>query len=158
MIGMAKGMLTTLRFCFTRAATEQYPYVKKTLPERSRTMFTLPLNDDGQPACKACLLCEKNCPTGAIELGTEKRADGPGRVLTQYRIDLGLCMYCGICVEGCPSAGIEFCGDYERATSEKSDTRLVLWDEPYEPPAAAPEPSTGADDVPPVVPEAGEAE
>ena len=72
MIGMAKGMVTTLKFLLRPAATVQYPKVRRTLPERSRTMFTLPLNDDGQPACKACLLCEKNCPTGAIDFNQEE--------------------------------------------------------------------------------------
>ena len=62
---------------------------------------------------------------------TEKRADGPGRVLTYYEIDFGLCMYCGICVESCPSHGIELSGDYERCTPSKSETRSVFYDQPY---------------------------
>jgi NADH-quinone oxidoreductase subunit I len=136
MIGMAKGMITTLRYMLRPAVTVQYPLVKRELPERSRTMFTLPVDGAGAPQCKACLVCEKNCPTGAITLGTEKRTDRPGRVLTNYTIDLGLCMYCGICVESCPSDGIAFCGDYECATANKADTVLVLWDEPYDFPAA----------------------
>ena len=137
MIGMAKGMMSTLRHFLSPAFTEQYPNVKRVLPERSRTMFTLPLDESGVPACKACMLCAKSCPDGAITMETEKRADGPGRVLTHYSIDLGLCMYCGICVESCPSNGIEFTGDYERATHDKAQTRVVLFDEPYVAPELA---------------------
>lgn len=140
MIGMAKGMLTTLRFLLRPAATVQYPKVRRELPERSRTMFTLPLDEKGVPACKACMLCAKSCPDGAITMHSEKRADGPGRVLTHYSIDLGLCMYCGICVESCASNGIEFTGDYERATAEKGETVVVLFDERYDAPPA-PEPA-----------------
>ena len=39
MIGMAKGMLTTLRLMLDGAVTVQYPKVKRVLPERSRTSF-----------------------------------------------------------------------------------------------------------------------
>ena len=126
MIGMAKGMVTTLKHFLRPAVTEQYPNVKRVLPERSRTMFVLPLDEAGVPACKACLLCAKSCPDGAITMEAEKRTDGPGRVLTHYSIDLGLCMYCGICVESCPSNGIAFTGDYERASADKDDTIVVL--------------------------------
>lgn len=137
MIGLAKGMVTTLRHLLRPAITEQYPNVKRTLPERSRTMFTLPLDESGVPACKACMLCAKSCPDNAITMTTEKRADGPGRVLTHYSVDLGLCMYCGICIENCPSNGVEFIGDYERATHDKSQTRVILYDQPYTPPPQA---------------------
>jgi NADH-quinone oxidoreductase subunit I len=129
-IGMAKGMMTTLKYFLRPAVTVQYPNVKRTLPERSRTMFTLPLDDTGSPACKACGVCAKNCPDGAITMETAKRPDGPGRMLLHYDVDLGLCMYCGICVETCPSDGIAFTGDYERATADKGETRVVLFDLP----------------------------
>lgn len=130
MIGMAKGMVTTLKYFLRPAHTVQYPTVKRTLPERSRTMFTLPLDEAGVPACKACMLCAKSCPDGAITMETAKRTDGPGRELLHYSIDLGLCMYCGICVESCPSDGVAFTGDYERATADKDATVVVLYDVP----------------------------
>jgi NADH-quinone oxidoreductase subunit I len=147
-IGMAKGMVTTLRHFLRPAVTVQYPNVKRTLPERSRTMFVLPMDENNLPACKACMLCAKNCPDGAIKMETEKRADGPGRVLTYYRIDLGLCMYCGICVESCPSHGIEFTGDYERATADKDETLVVLFDAEQSAasaPGESPAPAEGGD-------------
>lgn len=127
MIGMAKGMVTTLKMFLRPAATVQYPSVRRTLPERSRTMFAMPLDEAGVPACKACMLCAKNCPVGAIEIESEKRADGPGRRLISYTVDLGLCMYCGICVESCASDGVEFIGDYERATADKNDLLVTLF-------------------------------
>jgi NADH-quinone oxidoreductase subunit I len=155
---MAKGMLTTLKFFLHPAATVQYPKVRRTLPERSRTMFMLPMDEAGLPACKACMLCAKNCPDGAITMTTEKRADGPGRVLTHYSIDLGLCMYCGICVESCPSDGVAFTGDYERATADKDDTLVVLWDAPYAaPPTPAETPASAEPPAPPAAESPGEA-
>jgi NADH-quinone oxidoreductase subunit I len=126
-IGMAKGMLTTLRLMLAGAVTEQYPREKKVLPERSRSSFGLPLADDGNPLCKACMLCAKSCPNNAITMETEKREDGPGRVITRFEIDLGLCMYCGICVENCPSNGIRHTGDYENASPLREDMTLILF-------------------------------
>ncbi len=130
MIGMAKGMLTTLKHAFRPAFTTRYPWGPVTLPERSRTSFALPLGEDGLPLCKACNLCAKSCPDAAIVLESEKRADGPGRVLTSFKIDLGLCMYCGICVENCPSSGLHHTGDFETATHLRDDTMLVLFEAP----------------------------
>jgi NADH-quinone oxidoreductase subunit I len=140
-IGLAKGMVTTLKHFLRPAVTEQYPNVKRTLPERSRTMFIMPMDENDLPACKACMLCAKNCPDGAITIESEKRTDGPGRVLTHFSIDLGLCMYCGICVENCPSDGIAFCGDYERATADKGEMTMVLF-------AAEPGASSAAEPAP----------
>jgi NADH-quinone oxidoreductase subunit I len=138
-IGMLKGMATTFRFWSHPAETVQYPKVKRELPERSRTMFTLPLGPDGKPACKACGVCAKNCPDAAITLESMKNPDAPGRLLLHYSIDLGKCMYCGLCVENCPSEGVEFTGDYERATSDRDSTQVVLYDVPEAERPAAPD-------------------
>lgn len=127
MIGMAKGMITTFKHLVRPALTVQYPNVKRELPERSRMSFTLPLDENGVPLCKSCMLCANSCPDRAIQIESEKRADGPGRVLKSFTIDLGLCMYCGICVENCASAGLRHNGNFETATHERGETMLVLY-------------------------------
>lgn len=59
-------------------------------------------------ACTSCNLCVVECPTWCITLESHNEAQpGPGRrrvvkVLDDFRIDYGLCMFCGICVEVCP--------------------------------------------------------
>ena len=61
-------------------------------------------------ACTSCMLCVRECPAWCIELDshpqevTEPGARRPRsvNVLDAFRIDFGLCMYCGICVEVCP--------------------------------------------------------
>lgn len=125
---MAKGLATTLRHLMRPSFTDRYPWEPKVLPERSRTSFALPLDENGQPRCKACMLCAKSCPDNAIIIDSAKREDGPGRTLTRFSIDLGLCMYCGLCVESCTSSGLHHTGDFETATAERGETVLVLYD------------------------------
>jgi NADH-quinone oxidoreductase subunit I len=125
---MAKGMATVMRFLLRGSVTEDYPWGAKVLPERSRTSFALPRDENGKPLCKSCLLCERTCPDGAIKIESEKRADGPGRELKRFTIDLGLCMYCGICVEGCTSSGLHHTGDFENAVADRDGTYLVLYE------------------------------
>lgn len=126
MRGIAKGMVTTLRHLFTPAFTIQYPDVKRQLPERSRQSFAMRFDASGQPLCKSCLLCEKSCPDDAIHIESEKREDGPGRRLTRFTIDLGRCMYCGMCIESCSSGALMPTGDFESSTTERSGTILLL--------------------------------
>lgn len=127
MKGMVKGMATVMRHLLKPSATEGYPWEPKLLPERSRTSFAVPLDENGVPYCKSCMLCAKSCPEHAITIESEKREDGPGRTLRHFEIDLGVCMYCGICVENCPSSGIHHTGEFESATAERDDMRLVLY-------------------------------
>lgn len=159
MIGMAKGMLTTIKHLFTPAFTIQYPDVKRPLPERSRMSFELTQDAEGQPQCKACMLCQKSCPDDAIAIESAKREDGPGRVLTRFSIDLGRCMYCGMCVEQCTTQGLRHTADFEVSTPTRAGTIMVLFaSEASESPHA--EALVPAEDSPPAdeMPQHSEAE
>jgi len=149
-IGIAKGMLTTFMHLFKPTFTIQYPNVKRQLPERSRMSFALGIDEEsGAPQCKACLLCEKSCPDDAIRIESEKLEGVPGRVLTEFRIDLGRCMYCGICVEQCTTQGLRHTGDFENSVTTREDTILVLYHATPEALAAARplDPAPGAEEV-----------
>ena len=127
MIGIAKGMATIFGRMTKPAITLQYPLEKRTLPERARMSFGMTRDESGSAKCKACLLCERSCPDEAIVIESEKRTDGPGRVLTKFSIDLGRCMYCGLCVEQCTSDGLHHTGDYENNSTKREDMVLVLY-------------------------------
>jgi len=130
MLGIARGMLTTIRHLFRPPITYGYPNVKRQLPERSRMSFALLADETGEPQCKSCLLCAKSCPDDAILIESEKRIDGPGRVLQRFTIDLGRCMYCGLCVEQCSTSGLVHTADFEVCSHDRDAMMLVLFERP----------------------------
>ncbi|SRR5579883_854739 len=81
--------------------TVQYPDrtampVADSLPERYRGFLEVDMD-----ICTACKACERDCPINCIVIDLEK-VEGT-RAMTRFDIDLGKCMYCGICVEACPT-------------------------------------------------------
>lgn len=128
MLGIARGMVTTFKHLLKPSITYGYPGHKRELPPRSRMSFALLMGEDGEPQCKSCLLCERSCPDNAITIEAEKRADGPGRELTKFTIDLGRCMYCGLCVEQCATAGLVHTADYETCSADMGDMQLVIYE------------------------------
>ena len=140
MRGIAKGMATIFGRMVHPAVNDGYPGRKRVLPERARMSFGMYLDESGSAKCKACMLCERSCPDEAIIIESEKREDGPGRVLTKFTIDLGRCMYCGLCVEQCTSDGLHHTGDYENCSRSRADMLLVLYDASLEKPGTEPSP------------------
>ncbi len=128
MKGIFGGMSMIFGKMLRPGINEGYPGNKRVLPERARMSFGMNLDESGSAKCKACMLCERSCPDEAIAIESEKRTDGPGRVLTKFTIDLGRCMYCGLCVEQCTSDGLHHTGDYENSSRKREDMLLVLFD------------------------------
>jgi formate hydrogenlyase subunit 6/NADH:ubiquinone oxidoreductase subunit I len=143
--GIAQGMATIFGRMLRPSVNEGYPGNKRVLPERARMSFGMRRDETGGAKCKACMLCERSCPDEAILIESEKRTDGPGRVLTKFTIDLGRCMYCGLCVEQCTSHGLMHTGDFEVAVPTRPETMLVIYEVPPEQKAAAPDLSENAE-------------
>lgn len=91
-------------------------------------------------ACTSCMLCVRECPTWCIEIDahseqvTEPGARRPKSVsvLDDFRIDYGLCMYCGICVDVCPFDALEWRPEFDysatgRAGLVQSTDQLAAW-------------------------------
>ena len=94
------------------AGTIQYPDEPAVLGRRARTRHRLLARADGSPRCTACLLCETICPAKCIHIIAEDSPDvAVEKRARSFDIDLGMCVFCGHCVEACPVDAIHMDSD-----------------------------------------------
>ena len=89
------------------SVTTQYPDDPQVTARRSRTRHRLLKREDGTPRCVACMLCETVCPAKCIYIQAENSPDVMiEKRAKSFSIDLGMCVFCGYCVEACPEDAI----------------------------------------------------
>ena len=67
------------------------------------------------------------CPHGVIEMRTSE-APGKIRMVDYYSIHITRCLFCGLCVEGCPFRAIEMSDEFELAGYQRNDLTYTLQD------------------------------
>ena len=82
----------TLRALVKRPITEKYPFERRAAPARLRGQLTW-----NPEKCTGCALCNKDCPSNAIELITLDKKNK--RFVLRYHIDR--CTFCAQCVQNC---------------------------------------------------------
>ena len=105
-LGLAKGMMLTLKHLSRPPVTVQFPDEERDIPKRARTNLVWFVE-----RCTGCSTCAQACPDGCILVQTEPREDG-SYLVQRYEIDFRLCMYCGLCAEACPYEAIQVGGSY----------------------------------------------
>jgi len=108
MIGIFKGLSTTLSTALRKPVTIQYPDEKHVLPVRERSFPVLTWDfDHDEPFCTGCMVCVRNCPVEcmtAVMQDNPKYAEGTSnrrKIIEKFWIDYGRCMRCNICIEVC---------------------------------------------------------
>ena len=105
-LDLLDGLSLTLSYMFSKTVTERYPDNEKWMPfPRYRGHHLLKSNAEGKTNCVACELCARICPCRCIMVVPHEDEDGE-RHPSAFDIDLGRCLFCGLCEDACPADAI----------------------------------------------------
>jgi NADH-quinone oxidoreductase subunit I len=130
---LLRGMKVTGKYFISRNSivTQQYPENRTTLKmfDEFKGELIMTHDENNQHSCTACGNCERKCPNGTIEIASSRVQGEDGRqkrVLDKYTYHLGMCTFCGLCVEACEEHALEFSQRFEHAVFDKSKLTKAL--------------------------------
>jgi NADH-quinone oxidoreductase subunit I len=120
------GFKLTLRTMLRPTVTEHYPDEPPNFMPRYRGLHVLQRDEQGLEKCVACFLCSAACPANCIYIEaedntSEQRISAGERYAEVYNIDYNRCIFCGYCVEACPTDAITHGHGFEVATYNITD-------------------------------------
>ena len=123
-VGILRGLFTTLKSMFEKPVTIQYPEVRRPVRSRFKGRHSLKRYENGLEKCIGCALCAAACPADAIFVEAAENTDSakysPGeRYARVYEINMIRCIFCGYCEDACPTEAIVLGSEYELSYSSR---------------------------------------
>ncbi len=133
------GLKVTLKYLVSKPITLQYPDEKWEMPDGTRGKLFNYIDD-----CIGCLACARACPVDCITVETRKppkgldlgrTTDGTAKklVVPKFEISISTCLYCGLCVEACPTLCLRMTKEYEYSTYDRSTDLLLHFGKDLDP-------------------------
>ena len=125
-LGMARGLLVTLKNMTKKPFTIQYPEERVKQHPRFRGEEFVWYEE----RCTGCDSCAKYCPLAIIKIVTSPSESAPKEgdkyKLEVFDIELQRCMFCGLCVEACPYDCLFMGSGFERGRYRRDDLVIPI--------------------------------
>jgi NADH-quinone oxidoreductase subunit I len=128
-VSLLTGLMITLRQLFVKPCTIHYPEERLIWPDRTRGRLVMPRTEAGKHKCTACMICQRNCPNGSIEIKAKTVEGSNKKELDDYLFHLDRCTFCGLCVESCPFDALRMSHEHEIAVLDKAALKYHLQNE-----------------------------
>jgi len=115
------GMWVTLKEFPRRPVTLNYPHESVPMYRRFRGHVELIGDEEGNPNCIVCMMCQRACPSNCISIAGKKPEGSKKKVATRWILDFTTCSLCGSCVESCNFNALQFSNEYNLASTRKED-------------------------------------